>query len=121
MYSLGTDVIMQVYVTGEPHKSTDVVVQRYLLLAQILSCKSVVGKPLKALILWCRGALFCFYFWDGKQNFVPNMLQAVFANVFIEGRVVSDVNGFLDGPGHILTLLSYNLEVSTDVIWLVTF
>ena len=39
---------------------TDVVVQRYLFLAQLLLSKSVVGKPLKALLLWYRGALFHF-------------------------------------------------------------
>ena len=44
-------------------------------------------------MLWCRGALFSFQFWDGKQNLVPNMWQVVFANVSIEGRVVdTDVN-----------------------------
>ena len=40
------------------------------------------------------------------------MWQVVFVNVSIEGRVVdSDVNSFFDGPDHILTLPSYNLEV----------
>ena len=40
------------------------------------------------------------------------MWKVVFANVSIEGRVVdSDVNGFFDGSGHIITLPSYNLEV----------
>ena len=47
------------------------------------------SKPLKALMLWCRGALFSFQFWDGKQNFVPNMCNVVFPNVPIEGRVVN--------------------------------
>ena len=62
MYSLGTDVIMQV-INGKPLKAlmllcrgnlsdTDVIVQ--------ISC----SKPLKALMLWCRGALFSFQFWD---------------------------------------------------------
>ena len=40
------------------------------------------------------------------------MWQVVFANVYIEGRVVdSGVNDFFDGSGHIMTLPSYNLEV----------
>ena len=70
------------------------------------------SKPLKGLMLWCRGALFSFQFWDGKQNLVPNMWQVVFANVPIEGRVVdSDVNGFFDGSGHTMSLPSYNFEV----------
>ena len=37
------------------------------------------------------------------------MWQVVFANVSIEGRVVdSDVNGFFDGSGHIMTLPTTN-------------
>ena len=58
MYSLGTDVIVQVII-GEPLKvlmllctgtlsDTDVIVQ--------ICC----SKPLKALMLWFRGALFSF-------------------------------------------------------------
>ena len=58
MYSLGTDVIVQVII-GEPLKAlmllctgtssdTDVFVQ--------ICC----SKPLKALMLWFRGALFSF-------------------------------------------------------------
>ena len=29
-----------------------------------------------------------FKFWDGKQNFVPNVWQFVLANISIQGRVV---------------------------------
>ena len=69
-------------------------------------------------MLWCRGVLFSFQFWDGKQNLVPNMLQFVFANVLIECRVVdSDVNGFFDGSGHTMSPLPMNLKCSTDVVW----
>ena len=40
------------------------------------------------------------------------MWQVVFANVSVEGSLVdSDVNGFLDGSDHIVTLPSYSLEV----------
>ena len=39
----------------------------------------------------------------GKQNFIPDVWQIVFANVSVEGRVVDpDVYGFFDSPGHIL-------------------
>ena len=110
MYSLGTDVIVQV-ITGEPLKAlmllcrgnlsnTDCIVQ--------ICC----SKPPKALMLWCRGALFSFQFWDGKQNLVPNMWQIVFANVSIERRVAySDVNGFFDGSGHTTSIPSYTFDV----------
>ena len=58
MYSLGTDVIVQVII-GEPLKAlmllcrgnlsdTDAIVQ--------ICC----SKPLKALMLWCRGTLLSF-------------------------------------------------------------
>ena len=62
---------------------------RGIFLTQMLLCGSVDGKPLKALMLWCRGALFSFQSWDGKQNLVSNMWQVVFANVSIEGKVVT--------------------------------
>ena len=110
MYSLGTDVIVQVII-NEPLKTlvflcrdnlsdTDVIVQ--------ICC----SKSLKALMLWCRDALFSFQLWDRKQKLVLNMWQVVFANVSIEGRVVdSDENGFFDGFSHTMSLLSDNFEV----------
>ena len=56
--------------------------------------------------------LFRFQFWDGKQNFIPNVWQVVFANVSVEGRVVdSDVYGFFDGSGHILPLPISDFEI----------
>ena len=95
MYSLGTDAIVEVFI-GEPLKAL-MLLCRGIYFTQMLLC-----KPLKALMLWCRVTLFSFKFWDGKQNFVPNICQVVFANVSIEGRVVdSDVNGFFDGSGHL--------------------
>ena len=40
------------------------------------------------------------------------MWQVVFVSVSVEGRVInSDVYNFFDGPGHILTLPSYDFEV----------
>ena len=40
------------------------------------------------------------------------MWQVVFANVSVEGRVVdSDVYGFFDGLGHILTLPCNDFEI----------
>ena len=70
------------------------------------------SKPLKALMLWYRGSVFSFQFLDGKQNLVPNMWQVVFANVPVEGKAVdSDVNGFFDGSDHTMSLPCYNLEV----------
>ena len=53
-----TDVIVQV-VIGKPLKPL-MLLCRGIYLTQMLSCRSVVGKPLKALMLWCRGALFNF-------------------------------------------------------------
>ena len=41
-----------------------------------------------AQMLRCRGILFNFLSWGGKQNFVPNMWQVVFAHISIESRVV---------------------------------
>ena len=56
--------------------------------------------------------LFSFQFWNGKQTFIPNVWQVVFANVSVEGRVVdSDVYGLFDGSGHILTLPFYDFEI----------
>ena len=63
-------------------------------------------------MLWCRGVLFNFEFWGGKQNFVPNMWQVVFAHISIESRVVNpNVDGLLDGSGDAMTLSSNNLKV----------
>ena len=48
---------------------------------------------------------FNFQFWGGKQNFVPNMWQVVFASIPVKGRVInSDVNGFFDGSGHAMSM-----------------
>ena len=66
---------------------------------------------------WCtdvkvQRCSFSFQFWDGKQKFVPNVWQAVLANIPDKGRVInSDVNGFFDGSGHVMSLPSYILEV----------
>ena len=60
--------------------------QRYLFDTDVI-VQICCSKPLKALMLWGRGASFCFQFWDGKQNIVPNMWKLAFANVSIEGRV----------------------------------
>ena len=58
-----------------------------------------------AQMLKCRGVLFNFEFWGGKQNFVPNMWQVVFAQISIESRVVNpNVDGLLDGSGDAMTL-----------------
>ena len=110
MYSLCTDVIVQVII-GEPLKALMLLCRGNLSDTDIivLICGS---KPLEPLMLWCRGALFCFQFWDGKQNLVPHMWQVVFAYVSIEGEVVDpDVNGFFDSLCHTMSLPSYNFEV----------
>ena len=63
-------------------------------------------------MLRCRGILFNFEFWGGKQNFVLNMWQVVFAHISVESRVVdSNVDGLLDGSGDAMTLSSNNLKV----------
>ena len=85
--------------------------QRYLFDTDVI-VQICCSKPLKALMLWGRGASFSFQFWDGKQNLVPNMWQVVFGNASIEGRVVdSDVNGFFDGSGHTTSFPSYDRKV----------
>ena len=61
---------------------------------------------------------FYFQFWDGKQNFVPNMWQVVFAHIPVKGRVINaDVNGLLNGSGHAMSPLPIILKFSTDVVW----
>ena len=110
MYSLGTDVIGQVII-GEPLQALMLLCRGNLSDIDVI-VQICCNKPLKVLKLWCRGVLFSFQFWDGKQNLVPNMWQVVFANVSIEGRIVtSDVNGFFDGSGHTMSLPFYNFEV----------
>ena len=65
-----------------------------------------------AQMLRCRGVLFNFEFLGGKQNFVPNMWQVVFAYISVKSMVVhSNVDGLLDGSGDAMTLSSNNLEV----------
>ena len=92
IYSFGTDVIVQVIIV-KPLKALILVCRGNLSGTDVI-VHICCSKPLKALVLWCRGSSFSFQFWDGKQNFVPNMWQVVFANVPVEGRVVdSDVNG----------------------------
>ena len=61
----------------------------------------------------CSGAeVILFFVWGGEQNVVLNVWQIVLANISIEGRVVdSDVYCFFHGPGNILSLSAYNLEV----------
>ena len=62
--------------------------------------------------------LFSSQFWDGKQNFIPNMWQVVFANIPVKSRVInSDVNGFFDGSSYTMSLLPIILKFSTDVVW----
>ena len=36
---------------------------------------------------YCAMRLFlaCFKLWDGMQNFIPNIWQVVFANIFVQG------------------------------------
>ena len=79
---------------------------RYFCLAQMLLLTSW-GTDVKV-----QQCSFSFPFWERKQNFVPNMWQVVFANIFVKGRVInSDVNDFFDGCGHFMTLPSYNLDI----------
>ena len=71
-------------------------------------------QPLDAQILKCRGVHLVFS--SGIENFVPNMWQVVLTNIPVKGRVVnSDVNGFFDGSGHVMSLPFYNLKFYTDV------
>ena len=51
VYSLGTDVIVQV-VISEPLKALMLLCIGIYFMQMVL-CRSVVGKPLKALMLWC--------------------------------------------------------------------
>ena len=56
--------------------------------------------------------LFCFEFWDGKQNSVPNVWQIIFSNISVQGGVVHpNIHGFFDGPSHVFSLPAYNSEV----------
>ena len=65
-----------------------------------------------AQMLWCRGILFNFKFWGGKQNFVPNMWQVVFAHISVESRLIySDVDGLLGGSGNAMSLSSNDLKI----------
>ena len=78
MYSLGTDVIVQVII-GKPLKALMLLCRGNLSGTDVI-VKICYNKPLKALMLWCTGALFSFQFWDGKKNLVPNIWQIVFAS-----------------------------------------
>ena len=52
-----------------------------------------------------------FKFWGGVYNFIPYMWQVVFANVFIQGRVVhSCVYCFFYGTSHIVPIPAYTFE-----------
>ena len=102
----------------EPHDAQTFQSRGQLLLLNLLRYRNFVQRSLLLVNLLrhrCYGVevyLFSFYFWDGKQNFIPNVWQLVLANVSIEGRVIdSDVYSYLYGPCHILTLPSYNFEV----------
>ena len=105
---LGIDIIallLQSYWIG-----TDVIVQCFVYVAQMLLWPNVLTSI--AQMLWCRGVLFNFQFWGGKQNFVPNMWQVIFAHIPVEGGVVdSNVDGLLDGSGNDISLPSYDLKV----------
>ena len=88
----------------------------FVLMTQMLLANCFLTS--NAQMLWCRGILFNFQFWDGKQNFVPNMWQVVFAHISVESRVVdSNVNGLLDCSGNAMSLSSNDLKFSTDVLW----
>ena len=65
MYSLGTNVIVQV-IFGELLKALMLLCRGDLSDTDVI-VKICCSKPLKALMLWCRGALFSFKFWNGKQ------------------------------------------------------
>ena len=80
MYSLGTDVIVQVII-GEPLKALMLLCRGNLFDTDVIM-QICCSKPLKALMLWCRGALFSFQFWDGKQNLVLNMWQGCICQCF---------------------------------------
>ena len=78
----------------EPHVSTDVVILRSFMFLFIFSC------------------LFCFKFWHGIQNFIPNMWQVVFANIFIQGSVVNSyIYSFFYNSNHIMLLPAYDWKV----------
>ena len=67
-------------------------------------------------MLWCWGylsyILFILKFWDGIQNFIPNVLQAVFANIFVQDRVThSYMQSFFYGSSHIVPFCAYEFEV----------
>ena len=64
MYSLGTDVIVQVIIS-EPLKALMLLCRGNLFDTDVI-VHICCSKPLKALMLWYRGALFSFQFWDGK-------------------------------------------------------
>ena len=65
----GTDVIVQV-VIGEPFKAL-MLLCRGIYMTQMLLCRSVVGKHLKALMLWCISALFNFLVLGWKTEPCP--------------------------------------------------
>ena len=53
-----------------------------------------------------------FKFWDGIQNFIPNMWQVVFANVFMQGMFVNSyIYSFFYPSSYIVPLPAYDLEV----------
>ena len=61
-------------------------------------------------MLRCRGRSIDSKFWDGEQNFVPDMWQVVFSHISVQCRVVySDIDGLLDGSGYAMTLSERSL------------
>ena len=60
-----------------------------------------------------------FKFWDVTQNYVPNIWQVVFANVFVQGRVVHSniYMASLMALAIVCPSLPMILKFFTDVVW----